>query len=74
MGHLDSLYRLQTFQLGRLNHALAHRDHVVGEPALRLVDTCIASLYVSCIDAGVGAQARVLIDTYRKPASAVLST
>lgn len=69
MGHLDSLYRLQTFQLGRLNHALAQRDNAASDRARRLVDLCIASLYVSCIDAGVGAQARVLIDTYRKPAS-----
>ncbi|HVC32430.1 MAG TPA: hypothetical protein VNL16_02860 [Chloroflexota bacterium] len=69
MGHLDSLYRLQTFQLGRLNHALAQRDHVVNPRARHLIDLSIASLYVSCMDVGVGAQARVLIDTYRKPAA-----
>lgn len=67
MGHLESLYRLQTFQLGRLNHVLAQRDRAASQRALRLVDRCVASLYTSCIDAGVGAQARVLIDTYRRP-------
>lgn len=67
MGGLDNLYRLQTFQLGRLNHALAQRDYANSERMLYLIDGCIASLYMSCIDAGVGEQARVLIDTYRKP-------
>ncbi len=72
MGHLESLYRLQTFQLGRLNHVLAQRDRVAGQRALRLIDRAIASLYVSCVDAGVGPQARVLIDTYRRPLSSVV--
>jgi hypothetical protein len=69
MSELDSLYRLQTFQLGRLHHALAQRDHVTSRRTVDLCDRCIASLYISCVDAGVGAQARLLIDTYRKPSS-----
>ncbi|MGH2457910.1 MAG: hypothetical protein ACRDIY_03485 [Chloroflexota bacterium] len=73
MGNLESLYRLQTFQLGRLNHALARRDRAVGQRALQLSDRSIASLYSSCIDVGVGAQARVLIDTYRRPLPSVVT-
>lgn len=69
MDYLDNVYRLQTFQLGRLHHALAQRDYATSKQIRFLVDSCIASLYISCIDAGVGEQARVLIDTYRKPVS-----
>ena len=69
---LDNLYRLQTFQLGRLNHVLAQRDRVSDLVGRRLADACIASLYLSCIEAGVGPQARVLIDTYRRPTSSSL--
>ena len=68
---LDSLYRLQTFQLGRLNHALAQRDRAETPLAKRLADACVAHLYISCVDAGVGPQARVLIDTYQKPTTPV---
>lgn len=63
----DDTYRLQSFQLGRLHHALAQRDYATSKQIRFLVDTCIASLYMSCIDAGVGEQARILIETYRRP-------
>lgn len=69
MGYLDDLYQLQTFQLGRLNHALAQRSRATSPLTRRLVDVCVAHLYQSCVEAGVGPQARVLIDTYQKPTS-----
>lgn len=57
---------LQEFQLERLRYALHQRPMVTSPLAIRLIDTAIASLYLSCIDAGVGEQARSMIDAYRR--------
>jgi len=61
--HLD---QIQEFQLRRLEHALAKRAYAVTPRSLLLIDSGIASLYLSCIDAGIGEEARSLIDSYRR--------
>ena len=58
----DSVAR---FQLNRLEFALARGTSPVAEMHRRLLDRCILSLYEDCIDAGVGTDARDLIDRYR---------
>lgn len=56
---------LGRFQLGRLEFALGRAASPVGGIHRGLLDRCILSLYEDCIDAGVGEEARRLIDRYR---------
>jgi len=66
MDSSQTLSIVQRFQLDRLQKVLERRTLAQNPTAKRLIDSGIASLYLSCIDAGVGERARLLIDSYRR--------
>jgi hypothetical protein len=65
MDRSSELDLLGRFQLARLEHALAQRLRPAPEPYPGLADRCVLTLYEDCLLAGVGDDARRLIERYR---------
>lgn len=69
MNQRESLYRLRTFQLARLRHALSQRKRATDREAVRLADACVLSLYKSCLDVGDDGRARDLLEMFHHEAT-----
>jgi len=65
MDQASELDLLGKFQLARLEHALQRRMPPAVEPLPGLADRCVLTLYEDCLLAGVGDDARRLIERYR---------